>query len=169
MTVSIRGKVPSAWNDQTAAHLTERLRALETALAGGRPANTAPAAPAFGPGAGVVVVSTPGGGGPSSGVTDHGELTGLSDNDHPQYLPRFESVTPQHTHNSEDIRGVAGRFQERLERRPPAVHTHIPEEIVGLAQRERRGIEPHAHRMGDVADLRGDDVQFILAGQVFGD
>jgi len=139
MSVTVRGRVPSQWNDQTVAHLTERLRALETAVAGGKGSFTSPAAPPFGPGAGVVVVSAPGGG-VSGGVTDHGALTGLADNDHPQYLARHEAAQSlPHSHRAEDVSGL------EQTRRPPL---------------------PHSHTTADVADF--DPWQQILMTRIFG-
>lgn len=155
MTVKVRGRVPR-WSKDTAAeqsaqHIQERLHALEVALAGGAPQFMSPSTPTFGSGSpplgggGGGVIIPPGGGG---GVTDHGALTGLGDDDHPQYLKHYESVQGlPHGHGVDDIAGVEQRFVHRLERVVPA---------------------PHQHSMKDVADLRPDDVQFVLASRIFG-
>ena len=52
------------------------------------------------------VENTPLGGG---GVTDHGALTGLSDDDHPQYVLRGDPQHPApHAHTAADIAGLDG-------------------------------------------------------------
>lgn len=66
MSVAVRGRVPSVWGEQTAAHITERLQALERDTRGIDPGFLSPAIPAFGPGAvigGGGSTVTPGGGG----------------------------------------------------------------------------------------------------------
>lgn len=46
----------------------------------------------------------PGPAGPPGGITDHGALSGLSDNDHPQYsLTSHTHSVPSHTHDIDDI------------------------------------------------------------------
>ena len=64
MTVSVRGRVPrdkdGKFAEHIAAHIQERLQALERALAGGAPQFTSPGTPAFGSGP---IVATGGGGG----------------------------------------------------------------------------------------------------------
>ena len=104
MTVSVRGPVPFRWSPHTAQHITERLKALEKAFGGGSEAFLSPATPPFGPG------TIPGGPGPvgppGSGVTDHGDLTGLEDDDHPQYSLRGEEAamgTEPHQHLLGDV------------------------------------------------------------------
>lgn len=47
----------------------------------------------------------PGGGGGGSGVTDHGALTGLADNDHPHYA--LDADFDAHTGDSTDVHGIA--------------------------------------------------------------
>src|SRR3990167_871902 len=130
MSVTVRGRVPSQWNDQTVAHLTERLRALETAVAGGKASFTSPSAPPFGPGAGVVVVSTPGSGGVSGGVTDHGALMELSEDDHPQYLDRRDGIDA-HQHGPFDVAGLDARFPNRGEAVRALPHPHVVEDVSG--------------------------------------
>lgn len=76
----------------------------------------------------------PGGGdGGGGGVTDHGALTGLADDDHPQYLTtgrgdaRYSPVG--HTH---PIAGVVG-LQAALDGKAATTHTHTIPDVVGLA------------------------------------
>ena len=150
MSVTVRGRVPSQWNDQTVAHLTERLRALETAAAGGARGFTSPAAPPFGPGAGTVVVVSPGGGGPSGGVTDHGALSGLGDDDHSQYAQHGEDARAlPHSHMTEDVSGLD---QLRAQRQIP--HVHRVEDLQCLDPGSRMP-RPHGHVVTDLADFHG--------------
>jgi len=72
MTVTVRGRVPRRWDDDTVSHLTQRLRALERSIveAGeGRDAFLAPSVPAFGPG------TVDGGAGASTSGTGTTETT----------------------------------------------------------------------------------------------
>lgn len=156
MTVAVRGRVPrnaeGKFGETEAQHIQERLHALEVALAGGAPLFTGPSVPTFGrgspPAGGGGGGTGGGGGGGGGGVTDHGSLTGLADNDHPQYVQHSESAQAlPHQHNVDEIAGVERNFVRRLERTAPAVHTHL---------------------MTDVLDLRPDSDQFILASRVFG-
>ena len=90
-----------------------------------------------------------------------------------QYLQRGEQTQPQpHAHNPDDVVGLEHRFLRRLEPARALPHVHAPEEL-GLDSRfYRRGerVPPnaHGHVMADVADLRPDDVQFVIAAQMFG-
>lgn len=153
MSVPVRGKVPSKWDDQTARHITERFQALERALAGGAPVFLSPAIPTFG--SGTVVPGGPGGGG--GGVTDHGALTGLADDDHPQYALRGEQDTLQpHVHGEHDVRGLENRLVVRGESVRPSAHTHGTQDVVGSDEFVRRGesvrTTAHRHVLADVAD-----------------
>lgn len=171
MTVSVRGRVPSEWGEQTAAHITERLQALERATRGVDSGFVAPGVPAFGggavPGGGGSTVP-PGGGGPGGGggTTDHGALTGLLDDDHPQYVEQGDAVKP-HAHGPYDVVGLEERFLQHGEH-PYTPHTHGQQDILGLDQRQRVQTPPHAHNMQDIPDLNPTDVQFILAARIFG-
>jgi hypothetical protein len=171
MTVAVRGRVPfnkdGAFTKTEAVHIQERLQALERALAGGAPQFVSPGTPTFGSGP---IIGGGGGGGGGGGTTpsvaDHGLLTGLGDDDHPQYVEHGESVRP-HQHGPFDVSGLEGRFRQHFERefRP---HSHTAGDILGLDGGESRAVKPHAHVMGDVADLRPDDWQFVLAQRIFG-
>lgn len=152
MTVAVRGRVPR-WStdekaEQSAQHIQERLQALERALAGGAPTFVAPAVPIFGggpvPGGGSGGGGGGGGGIGVPGVTDHGALTGLGDDDHPQYALRLEGTR----------------------------HSHATQEIVGMDLYQQRGESVHAaqhvHSKSEIVDLRPDDEQFVIAGKMFG-
>lgn len=52
--IPVKGRVPVVWDAATAAHVTERLQAIERALSGARPVYATPASPTFGAGSGVV-------------------------------------------------------------------------------------------------------------------
>ena len=146
MTVAVKGKVPTKWDDQTSRHLTDRLQALERALAGGAQVFVAPAIPSFGPGAG----GGGGGGGGTTvvtGATDHGALTGLGDDDHPQYVQHGERVVFPHQHSNVDLVGLEHSFLPRGVASPPTPHNHLAK---------------------DVTDLRPDDEQYVLAHRMFG-
>ena len=157
MTVAVRGRVPirqdGRFTDGEATHIAERLQALERAIAGSGSTFLAPSTPTFGSGpiisSGSGAGSGGGGGGGGTGggttVTDHGALTGLEDDDHPQYAGRFDSVKP-HSHGPFDVAGLESRFPNRFE----------------------RIVFPHSHMMGDVPDLRPDDAQFVIAGRIYG-
>ena len=170
MSVSVRGKVPSGWSDQTARHITERLQALERALAGGAQVFLSPSIPTFGTG---TVPPSGGGGGGGTGVTDHGGLTGLADDDHTQYALRGEPTQAKpHDHQPDDVVGLEQRFIRRGESARALPHVHTAEELDLDARFYRRGerVPPnqHNHVMADVSNLRPDDEQFVLAGRMFG-
>ena len=148
--VQVRGNLKARpdgkFDDRLAATIGERLIALEKANRGGGSTFVSPAVPAFGGGS----PGAPGAPGPpgppgTPGVTDHGALTGLEDDDHPQYVHRAQGPVP-HVHTAESL-GLDAQFYRRPERVPP---------------------QPHSHRMADVADLRPDDAQFVLASRMFG-
>ena len=130
MTVSVRGPVPTRWSPHTAQHITERFKALEKAVGDGSAAFLSPATPTFGAGTitggGGSTGGGGGGGGAAAGVTDHGALTGLADDDHPQYIAHGESAPAfPHTHLETDVVGVEERFVERGESVSPAQHQHL--------------------------------------------
>lgn len=153
MTVAVRGRVPrwsgDSASEMAAQHIQERLHALEVALAGPAPQFNSPNTPTFGGGGSSGGGGGGGGGGGTgTGVTDHGALTGLANNDHPQYIQHGESARAfPHQHNVDEVVGVEHRFIRRLERTSPAAHSHA---------------------MIDVVDLRPDSDQFVLASRVFG-
>lgn len=102
---TIRPRKDGKFDDRLAAAISERLIALEKASGGAAPSGpsfASPAAPAFGGGA-PGAPGSPGAPG-APGATDHGALTGLHDNDHPQYIHRDEPLhAPPHTHRVADI------------------------------------------------------------------
>lgn len=174
MTLPVRGPVRAnkdgKFDDRLAASIGERLIALEKTVSAAFGEFAAPTAPSFGGGA----PGSPGAPGPpgtpgTSGVTDHGALTGLEDNDHPQYVQQLEpAATRPHTHSPDDVIALDQRFYRRGESARPAPHVHNPEDVAGLDQKAQNQRTPHAHMMADVADLRPEDAQFILASKMFG-
>lgn len=175
--VQVRGNIKARqdgkFDDRLAATIGERLIALEKAIRGTAAGFTAPELPSFGPGS---PAGTPGAPGPpgapgTPGVTDHGALTGLEDDDHPQYLHRGQGAPP-HAHGPDDVPGLEQRFLRRGEPAPALPHTHTPESLDLDARFYRRPERvppaPHPHVMADVADLRPDDAQFVLSARIFG-
>lgn len=178
MSVPVRGQIKAdregRFTEKLAAEIGARLIALEKAIRGASPdVFTSPSVPSFGSGSSGGS-SSGGGGGSSStpGVTDHGALTGLDDAaDHPQYVEQLEPAVPRpHTHGPDDVLLLDQRFYRRGEPARPAPHPHRPEDVVGLDAllARPRTITAHAHVMADVADLRPDDAQFVLAGRIYG-
>lgn len=57
-------------------------------------------------------------GGGGGGATDHGALTGLSDDDHPQYLTSAEAgllyAAESHTHDAGDITNLSEVIMDRV-------------------------------------------------------
>jgi hypothetical protein len=165
MSVTVQGSVPSDWNDQTAAHIARRLQALERAFTGASKGFVAPSYPSFGSGVpqgGTTIIQ---GGG---GVTDHGALTGLLDDDHPQYAPAGQQMSPTpHQHNPDDVAGLEHRFLRRGESARALPHVHSAEEFGFDSRFYRRGerVPPEAHAH---VELRPDDAQFVLASRMFG-
>ena len=99
--VQVRGNLKARpdgkFDDRLAATIGERLIALEKAARGIGDTFTAPGVIPGAPGA----PGEPGAPG-ADGVTDHGELTGLFDDDHPQYLRHLELAPPlPHRHVSD--------------------------------------------------------------------
>jgi len=149
--VQVRGNLKARpdgkFDDRLAATIGERLIALEKANRDAVGGFVSPGVPAFGAGNPGAPGSPGAPGAPgASGVTDHGGLTGLEDpEDHPQYVHRAQGPVP-HVHTAESL-GLDAQFYRRGERVSP---------------------QPHPHLMADVADLRPDDAQFVLASRMFG-
>ena len=166
--VQVRGNIKARqdgkFDDRLAATIGERLIALEKAIRGVGDAFTAPELPAFGSG---TPAGTPGAPGPpgapgtpgAPGVTDHGALTGLEDDDHPQYVQHeYPAVARPHVHTDADIVGLENRFVQRNETLRASAHAHAASDVVGMdAEFVRRGesVRPvaHQHVLGDVADF----------------
>lgn len=157
--IPVRGRVPRDWTDKTAAHLTDRLQAIERELSGARPTFTTPSRPTFGSGSGATPPSGSGGtsgSGAGGGVTDHGALTGLLDDDHPIYQLRGEESEPSpHVHLEPEIQGLDARFVQRNEAVLPEAHLHLASDVVGLPP-QNEGLEAHVHVARDVVDLPQD-------------
>lgn len=154
MSVPVRGQIKAdregRFTEKLAAEIGARLIALEKAIRGASPdVFTSPSVPSFGSGSSGGS-SSGGGGGSSStpGVTDHGALTGLADDDHPQYVEQLEPAVPRpHTHGPDDVLLLDQRFYRRGEPARPA---------------------PHIHRKADVPDVRPDDIEVVIAARIFG-
>jgi hypothetical protein len=169
VTVSVRGKLIAPggkFTEGVASQISDRLIALEKALQQGGDRFVSPEAPAFGAGAGSSTVTNITN---VTGVTDHGALTGLEDNDHPQYAQHLEPAAPRpHVHGPDDVLSLDGRFYRRSEAVRPAPHIHTAQDIAGFDFDRPQPVRPHAHVAADVADLSPDDAQFVLAQQVYG-
>jgi hypothetical protein len=165
--IPVRGRVPGQWNDSTAQHLTERLQAIERALSGGAQVFSTPASPAYGAGSGAVVTAVAGavaGTGPGAvggGVSDHGLLTGLGDNDHPQYSLNEQGIEPpiMHVHGEFDVIGLESRFVTRGEQVDPLPHPHGIADVRGteneyVRRNEAALAESHRHMLADIADFQ---------------
>ena len=133
MSVPVRGRVPTRgdgkFTDEAATHIAERLRALEKAISGGQVTFTPFGTPTFGSGSGSSSGGSSGGGSGGGsgtpGVTDHGALTGLDDNDHPQYLLHEDQARPKpHVHGEWEVVGLDNRFVVRGESVRAAAHQH---------------------------------------------
>ena len=174
--VQVRGNLKARpdgkFDDRLAATIGERLIALEKANRDAVGGFVSPGVPAFGAGNPGAPGSPGAPGAPgASGVTDHGGLTGLEDDDHPQYVQREQGPVP-HVHGPDDVAGLEQRFLRRGESAPALPHVHTSESLGLDAQFYRRPervpAQPHSHVMAEVADFRPDDAQFILASRVFG-
>lgn len=158
---TIKARADGKFDDRLAATIGERLIALEKAHRGAADEFAAPELPSFGPGSPGGAPGAPGppGAPGTPGVTDHGALTGLEDDDHPQYAKDGYPAPPQaHVHTEVDLLGVENRFVRRGEIVQAAAHTHDAHHVVGIdAEFVRRGesVRPaaHAHVLGDVADF----------------
>lgn len=105
MTVPVRGTIRAErdgrFTERHASEIGERLIALEKALRGTVASGPlSPSVPPFGPGTPGAPGSPGAPGAPGApGVSDHGLLTGLEDDDHPQYVQRLEPPRP-HAHQT---------------------------------------------------------------------
>ncbi len=101
-----------------------------------------------------------GGGG---GVTDHGALSGLSDDDHPQYLNnvRGDARYPQILHTHDDRYYTEAETDTLLSGKAAATHSHAIADVTGL-QSALDGKQPsgsyaaatHSHAISDVTGLQ---------------
>ena len=118
----------------------------------------------------VVTLGTQGppGAGGGGGSTDHGALTGLADDDHPQYhddargdvryytRPQADALLggkadSLHTHSIADTAGL----QSSLDGKAAASHAHVTGDVVGLqAALDGKAAASHAHSIGDVSGLQ---------------
>lgn len=117
----------------------------------------------------VVTVGTqgpPGSGG--GGSSDHGALTGLADDDHPQYhsdargdiryytRPQSDALLggkadSAHTHTIVDTPGL----QTALDSKAAASHAHVTGDVAGLqAALDSKAAASHAHSIGDISGLQ---------------
>lgn len=117
----------------------------------------------------------PGAGGGGGGSTDHGTLTGLGDDDHPQYHDNARGdaryyTRPQsdallgakadsvHAHGVVDVAGL----QTALDGKAAASHAHVTGDVAGLqAALDGKAAASHAHAIGDVSGL-----QTVLDGKL---
>jgi hypothetical protein len=167
MSVTIKGRVPVRSDGQftasEAAHIAERLISLEKAVSGGFEKFSSPSAPSSGPGSGgTVVVVAPGGGGGGGGtpVADHGSLTGLADDDHPQYAKTTNAMHPvAHLHTAQEIVG--------LEQPPkaPLPHRHNAGDVQGIEQPPRAPLS-HRHNVEDISGLEPEPHRFQAAPEI---
>jgi len=119
----------------------------------------------------VVTIGTqgpPGSGTGGSGVTDHGALTGLGDDDHPHYHndargdARYYTKTQSdaaladkadaaHNHDIGDISGL----QTALDAKASSAHSHIIGDVTGLqAALDDKAASAHGHSISDVSGLQ---------------
>ncbi|MGE5716716.1 MAG: hypothetical protein ACM369_08720 [Acidobacteriota bacterium] len=155
---SIKARPDGKFDDRLAATIGERLIALEKANRGTAAGFVAPELPSFGPGSPGGGPGAPGPPGPAGapGVTDHGALTGLEDDDHPQYVLHGQE-TVAHVHTDAELVGLENRFVQRGETIRAAAHSHAAQDVVGVdTEFVRRGesVRPaaHQHVLSDVAD-----------------
>ena len=147
---SVKADRSGKFTDRLASAINERFHAIERALLGtGIPTVPKSSLPGGGTGSGSSGGSGGGGGGgggtsPTPTVTDHGALTGLADDDHPQYAQKGMLMDPKpHVHSTADIIGLLDE--------------------IGLLMR----LQAHTHRVDEIHGA-ADDSQVILAGQIFG-
>lgn len=97
----------------------------------------------------VVTVGTqgpPGSGTGGGGVTDHGALTGLGDDDHAQYHNDARADARYYTKTQSDV-ALAGKAA--------AVHSHIIGDVTGLqATLDGKAASTHSHVIADVSGLQ---------------
>jgi len=102
------------------------------------------------------------------GVSDHGALTGLLDDDHPQYVQHGEQTdaTP-HVHGAAELYGLEARFEERVEALSAPPHVHLASDVLGIEPAPLSSQpDPHVHSMRDLVDY--DPAQIMLFIEVFG-
>jgi hypothetical protein len=97
----------------------------------------------------VTWVDPPVGGGGDSGITDHGQLTGLSDDDHPLYAladgTRGAFAPTTHTHTWASVTGKPTEFT-------PAAHDHIIDDVTGLSDAlDGKAAADHAHTWAQIS------------------
>lgn len=99
----------------------------------------------------VQALETSGGGG---GVTDHGALTGLSDDDHPQYA--LADGTRGAFATAADLSSKVDTTDPRLsDARTPTAHTHAIADTTGLqAALDGKANTTHSHAISDVTGLQ---------------
>lgn len=118
----------------------------------------------------VVTLGTQGppGSGGGGGSSDHGALSGLADDDHPQYhddvrgdvryytRPQADALLggkadSAHGHNIADLPGL----QSSLDGKAAASHAHVTGDVAGLqAALDDKAAASHAHSIGDVSGLQ---------------
>jgi len=118
----------------------------------------------------VVTAGTQGppGAGGGGGSSDHGALTGLGDDDHPQYhddargdaryytRPQADALLggkadSAHTHSIADTAGL----QSSLDGKAAASHAHSFADVAGLqASLDSKAAASHSHGIGDVSGLQ---------------
>jgi len=101
----------------------------------------------------VTIESTASGG----GVTDHGALTGLDDDDHPQYHndARGDARYSQlgHGHAISEVTNL----QQELDSKADGTHTHAIADTTGLqAALDQKASLSHTHAVSDVTGLQGE-------------
>ena len=144
--ISVQGRVPRSWNDETVSHITRRLVALERELAGGRERFLAPSIPTFGSG------TVTGG----AGATAPSPPPDPTPEEEP--MAPAEALSHQHVHHPHEILGIVNEIRRYLGY--PIPHSHSAQEIHDLQNIPKR--EP--------VDMPKNpaDAQEILAAQVFG-
>lgn len=97
----------------------------------------------------VVTIGTqgpPGSGTGGNGVTDHGALTGLGDDDHPHYHNDARGDARYYTKTQSDA-ALAGKAA--------ATHSHIIGDVTGLqAALDDKAASAHGHSISDVSGLQ---------------
>ena len=113
-------------------------------------------------------------GGGGTGVTDHGLLTGLADDDHPQYHTdargdaryyqkgETDAAIAAHHADTTDVHGIPDTANLIVEgdprltdARPPTAHGHAITDVTGLATvLDGKADDAHSHAIGDVTGLQ---------------
>lgn len=114
------------------------------------------------------VQGPPGSGSGGGGTTDHGALTGLGDDDHPQYHNDARGDARYYTKTQSDaalagksntghghaVADVAG-LQAALDAKASTSHSHIIGDVTGLqAALDDKATSAHGHSIGDVSGLQ---------------